>query len=44
MLSARLRNSSLPEAMNPTSASSAPENAFANARSVALAASLLSEM
>ena len=38
MLSARLRNSSLPVAMNPTSESSAPEKAFANARSVAVAA------
>ena len=36
MLSARLWNSSLPEAMNPTSESSAPLKAFANARSVAV--------
>jgi hypothetical protein len=42
MLSARLWNSSLPELMNATSESSAPEKAVANARSVAVAASLLS--
>jgi hypothetical protein len=35
-------NASLPVLMNPTSESSAPEKAFANARSVAVAASLLS--
>jgi uncharacterized SAM-dependent methyltransferase len=39
MLSARLWNSSLPELMNPTRASSAPLKAFANTRSVAVAAS-----
>jgi hypothetical protein len=42
MLSARLWNSSFPVLMNPTSASSAPLKAFANTRSVAVAASLLS--
>jgi hypothetical protein len=42
MLSARPWNSSLPVLMNSTSESSAPEKAFANARSVAVAASLLS--
>jgi hypothetical protein len=42
MLSARPWNSSLPDLMKPTSASSAPPKAFANARSVAVAASLLS--
>jgi hypothetical protein len=41
-LSTRPWNSSLPEVMKPTSESSAPEKAFAKARSVALAASLLS--
>jgi hypothetical protein len=39
MLSARPWSSSLPEATKPTSASSVPEKALANARSVALTAS-----
>jgi hypothetical protein len=42
MLSASPWNSSLPVLMKPTSESSAPENALANARSAAVAASLLS--
>jgi hypothetical protein len=42
MLSARPWSSSLPELMKPTSPSSAPEKAFANAGSVVLAAASLS--